>query len=82
MTITLKERVLKEANIIIDTNTTLRELAQKLNISKSTIHKDMQTRLKQINEEKYYQVLEIFSSHIKERHIKGGEATKKKYMIK
>ena len=41
----IKRRVLEEANIIVNTETTLRNLARRLGISKSTIHKDMQIRL-------------------------------------
>lgn len=78
----IKRRVLEEANIIINTKQTLRSLEKHLKVSKSTIHKDMQTRLLEIDLEKYKQVMEIFDKHIKIRHLHGGEATRKKYMCK
>ena len=46
----IKRRVLEEANIIVNTETTLRNLARRLGISKSTIHKDMQIRLIKIDQ--------------------------------
>lgn len=79
---TIKTRVLEEANIIINTNQTLRDLEKYLSVSKSTIHKDMQSRLREIDENKYNEVQKIFSSHIETRHLHGGEATKQKYMSK
>lgn len=75
----VKERVYKEANYIIKTNYTLRKLAKIFNVSKSTIHKDLKDRLKEIDNNLYRKVKIIFQNHLKTRHIKGGEATKKKY---
>lgn len=76
---TLKERIYKEAYYIIKTKKTLRELAKVFNLSKSTIHKDLKDRLKTVDLTLYKEVQTIFQNHIKTRHIKGGEATKKKY---
>lgn len=75
----IKERIYKEAQYIIKTNQTLRELTKVFNISKSTIHKDLKDRLKLLDLSLYKEVQKIFQNHIKTRHIKGGEATKKKY---
>lgn len=75
----VKERVYNEANYIIKTNYTLRQLAQVFGLSKSTIHKDLKDRLKTLNNDLYKQVMKIFQSHLQTRHIKGGQATKKKY---
>lgn len=79
---TIKIRVLEEADIIVNTKQTLRALEKHLSVSKSTIHKDMQSRLRKIDENKYNEVQKIFSSHIETRHLHGGEATRKKYMSK
>jgi len=73
------KRTLKEAEMIIKSKKTLRELANELNIGKSTIHKDMQIRLKAIDFDKYQQVQAIFREHINIRHLHGGESTRKKY---
>ncbi len=75
----LVERTLGEAQMIIKTKKTLRCLAEELNIGKSTIHKDMHLRLKTIDKTLYEEVQKVFMDHIKTRHLRGGESTKKKY---
>lgn len=75
----LNERVLKETEYILKTNKTVREVANEFNISKSTVHKDLQDRLPKINKELYGKVQELMQQHIDERHIRGGESTKNKY---
>lgn len=76
---TIKKRVLEEAKHIIKTNETIRETAKKFSVSKSTVHKDLQERLKNVNIEMYKQIEEILIYHTNIRHIRGGESTKKKY---
>ena len=76
------KRVIEVANHIIDTNDTIRETARKFNISKSTVHKDLQERLSQIDVTKYNQVKQIMSNHIETRHIKGGESTRQLFLRK
>lgn len=78
----IKQRVYKEAYYIIETKKTVRQLAKVFNHSKSTIHKDLKDRLKQIDLSLYNDVQTIFQNHIQTRHIKGGESTKKKYQKK
>lgn len=73
-------RVLKEAIYIIETNSTVRDVANVYRVSKSTVHKDLKERLRQINMELYNKVEMIFDEHIQIRHIRGGEATKQKYL--
>ena len=75
-------RLNEEAKTIIETQKTLRDMEQLVQVSKSTIHKDMQQRLIELDEDLYEQVQNIFENHIKIRHIHGGESTKKKYMSK
>lgn len=75
----ITKRVIEEANIIINTEMTLRELARHLGISKSTIHKDMQERLIYLNKSLYNKVQKVFKKHLDTRHYIGGEATRKKY---
>ena len=70
------KRVLNIANHIIDTKETIRETAKKFNISKSTVHKDLQERLYQIDINKYNTIKQIMNEHIETRHIKGGESTR------
>ena len=76
------KRVLEIANHIIDTKDTIRETAKKFNISKSTVHKDLQERLSQIDVIKYNIVKEILNEHIETRHIKGGESTRQLFLKK
>ena len=70
------KRVLNIAIHIIDTKETIRETAKKFNISKSTVHKDLQERLYQIDINKYNIIKQIMNEHIETRHIKGGESTR------
>ena len=72
-------RVLEEANFIIDTGKTVREIANIFRVSKSTVHKDLHERLLKIDKNKYNKVSEILKYHIEIRHIRGGESTKNKY---
>ena len=76
------KRVLEVANHIIDTKDTIRETAKRFNISKSTVHKDLQERLSQIDRTKYHIVKKIMDEHIETRHIKGGESTRQLFLKK
>lgn len=73
------KRVLDEANYMLDTKDTIREVATVFNVSKSTVHKDLHERLQEINVELFEQIDSILKYHIDVRHIRGGESTKKKY---
>ncbi len=79
---TIENRVIKEAKYIIDTKNTIRQAATKFNISKSTIHKDLNERLKKIDPILYKKIKIIFKNHIETRHIRGGIKTKLKFLIK
>ncbi len=72
-------RVLMEAIYINETKSTIRETAREFEISKSTVHKDIQEKLNELNPELYQKIKDIFNDHILTRHIKGGESTRKKY---
>lgn len=76
----IMDRVINEALYILEYKSTVRDIANIYNVSKSTVHKDLQERLKQINVGLHRQVDTIFKEHIETRHIKGGESTKKKYL--
>ena len=73
------KRVIDEANYILDTKETIREIAKVFNVSKSTVHKDLHERLIDINYKIYEEVDSILKYHIDVRHIRGGQSTKKKY---
>ena len=74
------KRVIKEANYIIETEKTVREIADIFGVSKSTVHKDLHERLLEIDAEKYSKVDNILKYHTDIRHIRGGESTKRKYL--
>ncbi|MGE5456595.1 MAG: sporulation transcriptional regulator SpoIIID [Ignavibacteriales bacterium] len=74
------KRVMDEANYIIKTQKTVREIAKIFNVSKSTVHKDLHDRLFDIDYNVFLSVNEILKYHIEIRHIRGGESTKKKYL--
>lgn len=57
----------------------MREVASVFNVSKSTVHKDLHERLKEINFDLYNKIQKIMKKHIETRHIKGGESTRIKY---
>lgn len=76
----IMKRVLEEANYIIKTGKTIREIANEFKVSKSTVHKDLHERLLEIDAELYESVDKILKYHIDIRHIRGGESTKKKYL--
>lgn len=77
--ISIEERACKLAQYIIDTKDTVRGAAKQFGISKSTVHKDVSQRLKDINMSLYMEVRKILDENKAVRHIRGGMATKLKY---
>lgn len=78
----IETRVLKLGEYIINNKSTIRETAKFFGISKSTVHKDLAQRLKNINFSIYTDVKKILEINKSERHIRGGFATKNKYAKK
>jgi putative DeoR family transcriptional regulator (stage III sporulation protein D) len=78
--ISIEERVVKLAEYIIDTKDTVRGTAKKFGVSKSTVHKDIACRLLNINNSLATEVRKVLDENKAERHIRGGQATKLKYM--
>ena len=78
----IKQRIIKEANYIAQTNATVRQAAQVFHFSKSTVHKDVSERLKTVDKELYKKVKKVLEKNLSERHIRGGLATKRKYQSK
>ena len=58
---------------------TVRSTAGVFNISKSTVHKDVTERLKVKNPALYSEVKKVLEINKRERHIRGGLATRRKY---
>lgn len=75
----MERRACDLAVYIIENRTTIRAAAKQFGISKSTVHKDLSERLRQINRPLYDQVKKILDVNKAERHIRGGIATRRKY---
>lgn len=75
-------RVIEESNYIIKTKKTIREIAKVFNVSKSTVHKDFKDRLFEIDSNLYNEVSSVLKYHLDIRHIRGGNATKRKFLNK
>lgn len=78
----IEERILSIAEYTISNNSTVRSTAKKFGISKSTVHKDLRERLPMLNADLSKDVNKILDFNKSERHIRGGMATKKKYLQK
>ncbi len=74
------KRTLEEAEHILCTGATVRETATAFDVSKSTVHKDVSERLKYVNADLWREVKKILDFNLAERHIRGGNATKNKYL--
>ena len=76
----IEERVISEARYIAESGATVRKTANVFHVGKSTVHKDMIERLYFLDKDLYGQVKEILKINIAERHVRGGEATRLKYL--
>lgn len=76
----IEERAISIANYIIDYNATVRQTAKAFGVSKSTVHKDVTDRLMQINPVLGKQARKVLDVNKSERHIRGGLATREKYL--
>jgi putative DeoR family transcriptional regulator (stage III sporulation protein D) len=75
-------RVVHEAQLMLEGKRTVREVAKMIGYSKSTVHNDVSNRLKYIDYDLYIEIKQLLEYNKKIRHIRGGEATKKKYQLK
>ena len=78
----IAERALEEGKYIVSTGMTVREMSNIFGISKSTIHKDLRERLLEIDIDLYEKVSSILQYHLNIRHIRGGDATRRKFLEK
>lgn len=76
----IEERATELAIYIINNKATVRSTAKKFCISKSTVHKDVTERLWEINKALAREVKAVLQTNKINRHIRGGEATKNKYL--
>lgn len=75
----IDKRAIRFACYIIENGTTVRDTAKYYGISKSTVHKDVTSRLRHIDIDLYDKVRQVLNKNKAERHIRGGLATKRKY---
>lgn len=79
---TIEERVIRCGKYIVETGCTVRTCAAVMGTSKSTVHKDVTERLKGIDPVLGQKVKEVLEKNLSERHLRGGESTRKKYARK
>lgn len=77
----IEDRAVDIANYIIQNNSTVRQAAGYYGVSKSTVHMDVTKRLTKINPSLACEIRKILNVNKSERHIRGGNATKKKYKM-
>ena len=75
----IEERAKRNGEYIVKTGCTVRTCADMLGASKSTVHKDVTERLMFIDWELYLKVKEVLGKNLSERHLRGGESTRRKY---
>lgn len=76
----VEQRAIELAEYIVKNKTTVRAAAKKFGVSKSTVHMDVSERLKKLNPALYKDVRKILDKNKAERHIRGGMATKQKFL--
>lgn len=80
MKIDVEQRAVELAEYIVENKTTVREAAKKFGVSKSTVFVDVSERLKKINPGLYINVRSVLDINKAERHLRGGMATKQKFL--
>ena len=78
--ISVYERAVSIGNYVVETKSTVRKAAKEFSVSKSTVHKDITERLKIEDPVLQKEVEKVLSYNKAERHLRGGEATRKKYL--
>jgi len=78
----IAQRACELAGYIIQHQTTVRAAAAQFGISKSTVHKDVKERLKHIDADLFERVHKVLSHNKAVRHLRGGEATRRKYLAR
>ena len=73
-------RTIEYARYIVDNNATIRATARRFGVAKSTVHYDLKNRLKHYDKNLYLEVKRILQTNFEEKHIRGGLATREKYL--
>lgn len=80
MTDTIDKRARELAAYVLDTGATVRAAAERFGVSKSTVHKDLTRRLERTDRPLWLRVRAVLERNKAERHLRGGEATRRKYL--
>ena len=75
----MEERACALAAYIIENRATVRAAAKKFGVSKSTVHKDVSSRLRRVDPDLFQRVQAVLARNKAERHLRGGAATRRKY---
>ncbi len=75
-----EDRAIALAHYIVEKGATVRAAAKKFGISKSTVHKDVTARLERLDPALFGEVRRVLNTNRDERHIRGGAATREKYL--
>ena len=73
-------RTIEYGQYIVDNNCTIRQTAKAFNVAKSTVHYDLKNRLRYYDHDLYMRVKAVLENNFNEKHIRGGWATKQKYI--
>ncbi len=76
----VEDRAVELGAYIVENKATVRSAASKFGVSKSTVHKDVAERLKYVDAGLYRQVKNVLETNKAQRHIRGGLATREKYL--
>ena len=79
MTDTIDKRARELAEFVLETGATVRAAAERFGVSKSTVHKDLTQRLEPIDRPLWLRVRAVLEHNKAERHLRGGEATRRKF---
>lgn len=74
--------IIRIADFLIERQATVRSAAAEFGMGKSTVHKYMTQRLKDLDGTRYAAVKELLAFNLATRHLRGGEAVKQKYLSK
>ena len=74
-----EDRAVQFARYIIEAGATVRETAKEFHISKSTVHKEVTKRLERQDAALASRVRAVLDINRAQRHLRGGEATRRKY---
>lgn len=78
----VEERAVELGEYIVENKATVRAAAKKFGVSKSTVHMDVSKRLESVNPGLFVLVRQVLDVNKAQRHIRGGIATREKYLHK